>query len=185
LALLVLAPMDTAMAGGARSFQGGLLHPLLVPAHVLAVLSTGLLIGQQTSRWRWWAPASYAAGLGVGFAAMIQAFSPMLAAEVLLAATATSGALVALAWPVPKLVGCALALATGVALALDSSPGGISVRDANVVVLGTFCGAVIFLLAVARLTTLACYAWQKIAARILGSWIAASAIIVLAWRLAG
>lgn len=184
VALLVLAPMDAAMAAGARTFQDGLLHPLLVPAHALAVLGTGLLIGQQARRWRWPAPASYVAGLGVGFAAMMQAFSPTVAAEVLLAATATSAALVALARPVPELLGYALALATGVALALNSSPGGISVREANVVVLGTFCGAVILLLAVARLTTAARRPLHKIGVRILGSWIAASAILVLALRLA-
>jgi hypothetical protein len=58
------------------------------------------------------------------------------------------------------------------------------VREANVVVLGTFCGAVILLLAVTKLTTLACRPSQALGVRILGSWIAASAILVLASRLA-
>jgi hydrogenase/urease accessory protein HupE len=184
LALLILAPLDAATAGGARDFHGGLLHPLLAPAHALAVLGTGLLIGQQVPHWRWPAPASYVAGLGVGFAGLIAAFAPTLAAEALLAATAASGALVALARPLPEFLGCVLALATGVALALDSSPGGISVPEANVVVLGTFCGAVILLLAVVQLTTMACRPSHKLGVRVLGSWIAASAIMVLALRLA-
>ena len=184
LALLVLAPMDAALAGGARTFQEGLLHPLVVPAHVLAVLGTGLLVGQQGSRWGLLAPGSYVAGLAIGFATMIAAVAPVFAAEAILAAAAISGALVALSRPLPALLGCALALTTGVALALDSSPGGISVPDANVVLTGTFCGAVILLLAVVRLTTMLCRTWQRTGVRILGSWIAASAIMVLASTLA-
>jgi urease accessory protein len=184
LVLLALAPVDAAMATGPTTFHGGLLHPLLVPAHALAVLGTGLLIGQQAPAWRWLVPASYAVGLGLGCAGLIAAFAPTLAAEALLAATATTGALVALGRPVPEPIGCALALTTGVALALDSSPGGISVREANIVLLATFCGAVILLLAVVRLTRAARRPWLTIGVRILGSWIAASAILVLALRLA-
>ena len=184
LVLLVLAPGDAAMATGPTTFQGGLLHPLLVPAHALAVLGTGLLIGQQAPAWRWLVPASYAVGLGIGCAGLIAAFAPTLTAEVLLGATAATGALVALGRPLSEPIGCALALATGVALALDSSPGGISVREANIVLLATFCGAVALLLAVVKLTRLARRPWQKIGVRVLGSWIAASAVLVLALRLA-
>lgn len=181
---LLLAPIDTAMAEGARTFQDGLLQPLLIPAHALAVLGTGLLIGQQALRWSWRAPLSYVAGLGIGFAGLISAFAPTFAAEALLAATAATGALVALARPLPELLGCALALATGVALALNSSPGGISVQEANMAVAGTFCGAVVLLLVVAKLTTAGHRQTHEIGVRILGSWISASAMLVLALRLA-
>jgi hydrogenase/urease accessory protein HupE len=55
LAALLLAT-DPAHAhdvvAGVGGFYGGLLHPLLVPAHVLALTSLGLLIGQQTPRQR-------------------------------------------------------------------------------------------------------------------------------------
>ena len=34
---------------GIGGFPGGLLHPLFVPAHALAVLALGLLIGQQAA----------------------------------------------------------------------------------------------------------------------------------------
>src|SRR6185312_9105725 len=90
LALLVLAPIDAAMAAGARTFQDGLVDPLLVSAHALAVVGTGLLIGQQAPRWGWRAPASYVAGLGIGFAGLVSAFAPMFAGEALLAATAAA-----------------------------------------------------------------------------------------------
>jgi hydrogenase/urease accessory protein HupE len=188
LALAVLLPIDAATAHapfeGAGSFYGGVLHPLFVPAHLLAIMSTGLLVGQQLPHWHWQAPASYVAGLTVGFAAMISAFAPVPTVEILLAVTATSGALIALARPLPELLGCALAITTGVALALDSPPGVISVREANVILIGTFCGATMLLLAMVELTAMLCREWQRIGVRILGSWIAAIAVMVLTLRLA-
>jgi len=188
LALLALLPIEEAAAhppfAGATGFYGGLLHPLFVPIHALAVLGLGLLIGQQRPRWRWPVPVAYAAGLGTGFAAMISAFAPRFSAEVLLAVAAIIGALIALARPVPALVGSVLALVVGIALALDSPPGGISVRDANVILLGTFCGAVILLWAVLEVAGMLRGDWQKLGVRIIGSWIAASAVLVLTWRFA-
>ena len=79
---------------------------------------------------------------------------------------------------------CVLALAVGIALALDSSPGGISVREANVIIVGTFCGAVILLGIVLQVAAIFRRTWQKLGVRILGSWIAASAVLVLTWQLA-
>jgi len=188
LVLAVLLPIDTATAHapfeGLGGFSGGVLHPLFVPAHVLAIVGTGLLVGQQAPRWRWPVSASYVAGLTVGFAAMISAFAPLSAVNILLAASAISGTLIALARPLPELSGCALALTTGVALALDSPPGDIAVSAANVTLIGTFCGATVLLLAVVELTAILCREWQKIGMRIVGSWIAASAVMVLTLRLA-
>jgi urease accessory protein len=187
IGLFALLTMDAAIAHapfeGVGSFYGGLLHPLFVPTHVLAVVGTGLLMGRQAPRWRWFPPASYVAGLAVGFAAMISAYAPQSAGAVLLAAAAASGALVALARPLPEILGCVLALMTGLALALDSPPGGISVREANVILIGTFCGATILLLGVVELTIMLRREWQRIGVRILGSWIAASAIMGLTLRL--
>ena len=53
---------------GIGGFAGGLLHPLFVPAHAMAVLALGLLIGQQAAWSRAVALSSIvglAAGLGV------------------------------------------------------------------------------------------------------------------------
>ena len=188
VALPVLLPIEEACAhpafAGATGFYGGLLHPLFVPAHAIAVLSLGLLIGPQMPHLRWSVALAYAAGLGIGFAAMISAFAPQFSAEVLLAVAAIIGALIALARPVPALVGSVLALVVGIALALDSPPGGISVRDANVILLGTFCGAVILLWAVLEVAGMLRGDWQKLGVRIIGSWVAASAVLVLTWRFA-
>jgi urease accessory protein len=188
LALLALLPIEDAFAhppfAGATGFYGGLLHPLFVPAHALAVLGLGLLIGQQAPRGRWPVAVAFAAGLGAGCAAMISTFAPQFAAETLLAAAAVCGGLVALGRPVPQLIAYVLALVVGMALALDSPPGGISVRDANVTLLGTFCGALILLLAVVAVLAIFRRDWQKLGVRIVGSWIAASAVLVLTFKFA-
>jgi hydrogenase/urease accessory protein HupE len=187
LALPVLLPIEEACAhpafAGATGFYGGLVHPLFVPTHAIAILSLGMLIGQQAPHWRWPLLLTYAAGLGAGFAAMVSAFAPRFSAEALLAVTAVVGAQVALARGVPWLTGI-LALGVGIALALDSSPGGISVREANVIIVGTFCGAVILLGVLLEVAAILRREWQKLAMRILGSWMGASAILILAWQLA-
>ncbi len=187
LALAILLPIEEACAhpafAGATGFYGGLVHPLFVPTHAIAILSLGMLIGQQAPHWRWPLLFVYAAGLGVGFAAMVSAFAPRFSAETLLAATAIVGALVALARGVPWLSGI-LALGVGLALALDSSPGGISVREANIIIAGTFCGAVILLWVLLEVVAMLRREWQKLGVRILGSWMGASAVLILAWQLA-
>jgi urease accessory protein len=187
LAVLALLPIEEASAhppfAGATGFYGGLLHPLFVPAHALAVLGLGLLSGQ-APRWRWPMALSYAAGLAAGFVAMISAFAPQSGGDVLLAAAAIVGMLVASARTVSAPIGCVLALVIGTALALDSPPGGISVRQANVIVLGTFSGALILLWAVQKVAATLHREWQRLGVRILGAWIAASAILILTWKFA-
>ena len=183
----VLLPVDVAIAHapleGASGFSGGALHPLFVPAHALAILATGLLVGQQAPR-RPWPAACYGGGLLAGLVAIASAVAPELAGEAVLAAAAASGALVGLARPIPALLINALALVTGLALALDSPPQAVSLQEANATLAGTFCGAVVLLLVVVEGTTLLRRDWQRIGMRILGSWTAASAIMALTLRLA-
>ena len=99
---------------------GGLLHPLAVPAHVLALLAIGLLIGQQ--RGRLVPLAAFFAGLVAGLAALAFAVATTSAANVLLAAAAVTGLLVALARPLPVLVG-AFAIFHGHAHGAELPPG--------------------------------------------------------------
>ena len=189
LSLLVLVWPEIAFAhappwGGPENFYSGFLHPLYVPTHALAIGAVGVLAGQQAARWQWMAVAAYVIGLVLGFAAMVAAFAPVVMGEILLVAAAAAGALTALARPLPELLGAALALVTGVAVALDSPPSVISLSEANVILIGTFCGGAILLMAVVKFSAALRRDWQRIALRIVGSWIAASAMMVLALRLA-
>jgi hydrogenase/urease accessory protein HupE len=163
----------------------GLLNPLTVPAHALAVLALGLLIGRQPPGWRQvTATAAFAAGLIAGVAAIVLATRQDAAGDALLAATAAAAALVALAKQLPNWTCAALALAIGLALALDSPPQAISIAVATVTLAGTVLGACLALAIIAAVAGRLRRPWQRIGMRIVGSWVAASAILVLALHFA-
>jgi urease accessory protein len=166
------------------AFTSGLLHPLLIPTHVMALLALGLLIGQQDAGRRLVPLISFATGLAAGLAAIALAARTRSASDVLLAAAGSSAGLVALARPVPVTVCAALAAVTAAALGLDSPPQAISLARARATLIGAGLGACLVLTAVAAATVSCSREWQRIGVRILGSWIAASAGLVLALRFA-
>ncbi len=186
LALIIVPDIAAAHApfDGAGGFPGGLLHPLFVPVHAVAILGMGLLLARQVPRERWMFRIAFALGLTAGFATIASAYVPTYAGETLLALTLVIGALVAMAYSLPPLGVSLLAAATGAALALDSPPVAISVREAIIIQLGTFCGAALLIMAVIEGASRLRLHWQLIGVRIIGSWIAASAILVLALRFA-
>jgi len=118
-----------------------------------------------------------------GLGAVALAVGPTPAGEILLANTAVVAALVALAFVPPRPVVWLAAAVTGAALGLDSPPEEISIELATIVLIGTGLGACIALALVIGLTSYLRRDWQRLAVRIIGSWIAASAMLVLAVRL--
>ena len=168
---------------GIPGFFGGLLHPMFVPAHVLAIVGAALLIGSQPG-WSRAAPFGYIAALAAGLAAMTLGIVPRGMGEALLVSAVLSGVLVALARPLPEAVGIVIAAATAIAIALDSPPEVISLRQANLMLIGTGFGATIALILIVECAARLKRDWQRVGVRILGSWVAASAILVLALQLA-
>jgi urease accessory protein len=154
---------------------------LLLPMHLMVMLALGLLIGQQG--WGRAVLAAYVASVLIGLGAIALAYVPGLAQEGLLAATAVAGLLLALARPWPAYIGVALAAAAGLSLALDSPPQALSLRDADLALAGTAAGASVTVWAVAEFSARLRHHWQRLGARIVGSWMAASAVLVLALRL--
>ena len=159
----------------------GLLHPLLAPAHLMAVLALALLIGQQG--WGWGVAIVYVASVLAGLGAIASAYVPTRAAEGLLAFAAIAGLLVALGRPLPPFSGWLLGAAIGAAVALDSPPEAVSLRDANLTLAGTALGLTIAPMLLVQGASRLRLGWQRLGVRILGSWIAASAILVLALRI--
>jgi len=86
--------------------------------------------------------------------------------------------------PLRQIVIHALAFAIGIALALNTPPQAVTIPGAIAAQLGTGMAT----LAVMGLVTFVAAEtdkdWQRIGIRIVGSWIAASAILVIALRLA-
>jgi urease accessory protein len=183
---LFLIIADTAGAHapvpGLDGFPGGLLHPVFVPAHLLALLGLGLFLGQQRARVL--TALFFAAGLIGGLGAIASAVGETPANSVLLATAFITGMLTALALDVPRVVGWLLAVVTGAAIGLDSPPHVISVTEATIMLIGTGIGAAIVLIAVATAAAVLRREWQRIGVRVLASWTAASAILVLAMRFA-
>jgi len=162
--------------------QAGLWHPLTVPAHVLALIGLGLTIAQQSRRGV--LLTAFAVGLIAGLVALASATAETPALTVLLAATVLAGLAAASAWPLPLVVGAPLAVVIGAAIGLDSPPRVASIAAADAALAGTALSAFVMLGLVTAIAARLGRAGLRIATRILGSWIAASAILVVTLQLA-
>lgn len=184
-AALVAVP-DCAAAhspiAGIGAFYNGMLHPLLVPAHLLAILAVGLLVGQNApaaSRGGW---IAFVAALACGLAVVAVA-PPAVPQAAILAVACACGLAVAVARSAPVLL-VALPVAAGLAVGLDSFPDGIAPREIGLALAGVGLGAALAATYVGGLAAWLSRPWQRIGLRVAGSWIAASALLVLALELA-
>ena len=187
--LLILVAVSSANAAFAHvpivdvgGVSGGLLHPYLVPAHAMSLVALGLFIGRQRDQGI--ALLAFATALIAGLVALTFAVGETLAGEVLLGNAAIVGILLAGAWIPPKPLTWIVAAVTGIAIALDSPPETTSIEETDLMLLGTGLGALSALGAVVGGAGYLTRPWQRLGVRIVGSWIAASAILVLALTLA-
>jgi hydrogenase/urease accessory protein HupE len=170
---------------GLDGFYAGLLHPVFVPAHLLSVLVFGILVGQQGVRRLQGALIVFllATALGLvlaGAALGLPTELPLLSLAALL------GVLVAIGRPLPAWMCHALAAALGLMLGADSAQDGMSGGQRVGALLGT--GIAVYLLALYALAFADWFSrrdWQRVGLRVLGSWAAASALLVLSLRIAG
>ena len=187
-ALLLLAGAEPASAHtviqGLDGFPGGILHPFFVPAHVVSLFAVGLLIGQQRAAHRGWLLLTFAAALVGAIGLVVSAFAFNEADSVLLAAGGLAGLLVALAFPLALLLSGPLVAIAGLALELDSVPETISTDETLRALLGSALGAWLAVTLTVSATVPLRREWQRIGMRVVGSWMAASAILVLTLRFA-
>jgi urease accessory protein len=169
---------------GLNSFQGGLLHPVLEPAHALSLVALGLMVGQQRAPHRTPLMFAFAGALIAAILLVVSAFAVSEAGTVLLASGGLAGLIVAVGRPLPVAVTGSLIVIAGLAVELDSVPAIISMRDTLLALVGTALGAWLALMFVAGNTLDPKHEWQRIGIRVLGSWAAASIILVLTLRLA-
>ena len=181
--LLALVVSEPALAHspieGISNFYNGLLHPVLVPAHLLLLLAVGLFLGQQ-------GPKRIKLALGVFSVATIVGlamawFSIGNAMETLiLALSAVVGLLVVASVQTALFWSVVIALLAGFFLGIDSAQEELSGKEKLLSLFGS--GVAIYFLVLYPIA-LADYfnkkAWQKIGIRIVGSWVAASSLLVL------
>ncbi len=161
---------------GIGTFYNELLHPIIVPSHLLALIAIGLLIGQRAPSDSRLALPAFAAA--VALALLATALTPHVPpAWPLLAVTLVTGLAIVISWrAIPTLI---LAVAAGTLIALNSSPDGIPAEQIWIALTGTGSGAVLAVTYCGGLAARFDRPWQKIAVRAAGSWISASALLVL------
>jgi urease accessory protein len=154
------------------------------PAHMIALVALGLLIGQQPTSHRIALLAAFAASLIAGILLIVAAFAVTDPDIALLYIAAFAGLAVAVAHRWSIVVAWPLALIAGVAIELDSVPQEISMAKTLAALAGTAIAAFVIVAALSTVAPLLRRGWQRIGIRVVGSWIAASAILVLALQLA-
>jgi urease accessory protein len=164
----------TAFIGGFTQF--------FIPTHLLAVVAIALLAGQHAPR-RSLLPAMFAIGLAAGSVAVASAVRETPAALVLLILAVCVASLVLIATPPPAWLASLLALAVGAALPLNAPPHEITIPAAVAAQAGLAIAALAAFAVVTFMALKAERPWQRVGVRIVGSWIAASAILALALRL--
>ena len=181
--LYVTPALAHAPIKGIGAFYNGLLHPMLVPAHLLLIVGLGLLLGQHTARTRHYGWFVFVAAFWIGLA-VGQALAMTVPQAILLALALLVGGCVALelplgAWPLAVVMAVA-----GVGIGFDSRPDTVQQREIWAVLSGTAVGGVLLLSYVGGLVVCLARPWQRIGVRVAGSWTAASAGIVLAFAMA-
>jgi urease accessory protein len=169
---------------GVGGFEGGVLHPMLVLSHALALIALGLLLGAQPARTRLWLIAAFVFSMALSFELVSLTFATVSAELATLLLAAITGLLLASGWKVPSPAAALLSLGLGAAILFDSVPAVPTVRETVITLCGTALSSTALIAVAAFLSAALPAFWQRIGIRVAGSWIAASAILVLALRLA-
>lgn len=167
-------------------FVQGLWHPLLMPAHLVVLIALGLLAGQQGT------PHLKTVLIGL-FAALVTGTSLTLVTRfkleyelILLVLAMVAGVLVVLRLNLPRWPLLVLAILAGLCIGLESAAPRIpGLRGTKVYALlaGTVLSSSVLALLVGLVSSLLRHWLEGIALRVLGAWITAGALLVLALNL--
>jgi hydrogenase/urease accessory protein HupE len=180
--VLLLAPavaLAHSPVKGIGNFYGGLLHPVLIPAHVLLLSALGLLLGQQAPRENQFPLLIFLVFTVTGLVVAGNSNGGKFETVQLLVAGAI-GLLVAINPQIPVLLRSLASAITALLIGIDSGQAELVAAPLFAALLGTGLGMCVFLLGAMSIADF-CRArpWQKIGIRVIGSWIAASALLVL------
>lgn len=184
LALLAACPAAWAhgSATGMAGFAAGFVHPLLEPAHLVALITLVLLIGQHGERARL-APLGIVAGSALGLIAV--ALGHPAATDVpLLAGAALAGIAVAVARPLPAWVGTGVAAALGFGIGLASRPDAPAGAPVFSTLIGTWAGCSTWTVIGSNAVAALSHPWARVLVRVAASWMAACALLFLALAMA-
>ena len=169
---------------GAGQIVNGALHPWMNPAHVLILLGLGLLLGMQVpldlkTPLRVFAPVSAIALIFTTSGRLAGVYQPVLIGIALCIAI-----LMGLDWKLPSLVRAALCAVAAIGIGLDSAVESGSAFVVAKTLVGTWLGINV---SIAYLAICASNGadkkWARTGMRVLGSWIVAISLLVLAFSL--
>jgi hydrogenase/urease accessory protein HupE len=142
------------METGFGGYYDGLAHLLLTPSDLLLVVALAVLAGQNGSRCsRWLLTLSFTL---VGVLVALQVRAEVMGLSLL-----------------TGLLGLLHGIING--SAMNHGGGG------SLALLGSVCGVAVIGAIIAGQTTVLQTSWQRIALRVMGSWIAASGLLMLGW----
>ena len=168
---------------GLGNFFSGVVHPLFEPAQWMALVALGLLIGQRGLQATQPAALSFVIGSLLGLLAAVLGATPNTD-PFLLAGAGLIGLAVLTALPLPRAVCAVVAAAVGLGVGLGSAPEAAAGSARIVMLLGSAVGACVWMFNVVGVVHEAKRPWLRIGVRVVGSWIAASAVLVTALALA-
>lgn len=184
---LTLLPMGQAAwahgtATGMAGFAAGFVHPLLEPAHLVALIALVLLVGQHADRTRL-APLGVLAGSAAGLLAAALA-RPAATDVPLLAVAAVAGIAVAVGRPLPRWASIGLATAIGLGIGLASWPDAPDGAPVLATLIGTWAGCGTWTVIGGNTVAALTRPWARVLVRVAASWMAACAVLFLALAMA-
>lgn len=181
--LLSAVPLPALAHGniaGMDTFFGGVLHPVLVPLHWLLLLASGLYMGQQGIERNRAAFKVFVIATAIGLiGAWFVIITEMVVLQLSLAAII--GLFTAANFPLGRyLIACLMAL-VGFIVGVDSTQEALAGKAKLATLVGSGIGIyLLFVCAMELSAALHKKFWQAIGIRVVGSWITASSILVLA-----
>lgn len=182
LATPEIAAAHTPIQGISNIFNG-MLHPILTPSHLLLLIAAGLFFGQLGFKKA--QPALLASIASVVLGLIFSVFSPGPQFEVfILVWAAIIGLLVAAALRIPLYWYFLVGAVAGFSLGFDSAQETLSGKERIIALFGTGVGIYFFSLYPVGFAEFCNKKhWLRTGIRILGSWIAASSLLVLAMEI--
>ena len=161
-------------------FQQGFLHPLLTPSHLILLISLGVIIGQQGIKLSYFIAISVSLAIGLFFKASL--VIDVNIELILLGLALIISLLVVIKLRLPSLLTVLLIILGCFVVAYDSDPiviPGVGENSINNWLLGALTSMLGVLALISLISLFLMRFWEGVILRIMGSWIATSAIFIL------
>ena len=170
---------------GMGEVGSGLLHPLLTPSHLLVLLALGFLLGQQRPLRLGLPMAVFAVAAAVGLLVTATGLITGVLTPPLMLIALPAGGLVALALPLPFMVRLSICGVAALVLGLDSGvDAGLTRFAAGKTLTANWVSLCLCVVNIAfYISLLPPLQWVQTGVRIVGSWLVAIALLMLAFAL--